>query len=29
LEIPAGLQEELMTKLNSITHGGVDIKILK
>ncbi|MBN1544201.1 ribosome assembly factor SBDS [Candidatus Woesearchaeota archaeon] len=27
-EIPAGLQEEVMDKLNSMTHGGVEIKIL-
>jgi ribosome maturation protein SDO1 len=26
LEIPAGLQEEVMDKMNSMTHGGVDIK---
>jgi ribosome maturation protein SDO1 len=28
-EIPAGLQEEVMSKLNSMTHGGVDVKILE
>ena len=28
LEIPAGLQEEVMSKMNNLTHGGVDIKIL-
>jgi ribosome maturation protein SDO1 len=27
-EIPAGLQEEVMSKLNSMTHGGVEIRIL-
>jgi ribosome maturation protein SDO1 len=29
LQIPAGLQEEVMGKMNSMTHGGVDIKILE
>jgi ribosome maturation protein SDO1 len=29
LEIPAGLQEEVMDKLNSMTHGGVDIQLEK
>jgi ribosome maturation protein SDO1 len=28
IEIPAGLQNEFMDKLNSMTHGSVDIKIL-
>ncbi len=28
LEIPAGLQEDVMGRLNSMTHGGVDIKIV-
>ena len=28
LEIPAGLQEEVMNRLNSMTHGGVDISII-
>ncbi len=28
LKIPAGLQEEVGDKLNSLTHGGVDIKNL-
>jgi ribosome maturation protein SDO1 len=28
LEIPAGLQEEVMDKMNSMTHGGVDIKLV-
>ena len=28
LEIPAGLQEEVMNRLNSMTHGGVNIKIV-
>ena len=27
LEIPAGIQEEVMSKLNNLTHGGVDIQI--
>ena len=27
LELPAGMQEEIMSKLNSMTHGGVDIKV--
>jgi ribosome maturation protein SDO1 len=26
LEIPAGLQEEVMDRMNSMTHGGVDIR---
>lgn len=29
LEIPAGLRDELIDKINSITHGSVEIKILK
>jgi ribosome maturation protein SDO1 len=29
LQIPAGLQEEVMEKLNSMTHGGVDVHIKK
>lgn len=29
LEMPAGLQEELMDKLNALTHGGVEIHIIK
>jgi ribosome maturation protein SDO1 len=29
LELPAGLQEEFLEKLNSLTHGGVDYKVLK
>ncbi|MBW2965060.1 ribosome assembly factor SBDS, partial [Candidatus Woesearchaeota archaeon] len=29
LRIPAGLQEEVIGKMNSMTHGGVDIKILE
>lgn len=28
LQIPAGLQEEVMDKLNSLTHGGASIKLL-
>ncbi|MFC1741478.1 ribosome assembly factor SBDS [Nanoarchaeota archaeon] len=28
LQIPAGLQEDVMGKMNSMTHGGVDIKLL-
>jgi ribosome maturation protein SDO1 len=28
LEIPAGLQEDVMGRLNSMTHGGVNIKIV-
>ncbi|MBW2966971.1 ribosome assembly factor SBDS [Candidatus Woesearchaeota archaeon] len=28
LEIPAGLQEEVMNKMNNLTHGGVDIRII-
>lgn len=28
LEIPAGLQEEVMSKLNNMTHGGVEIKVV-
>jgi ribosome maturation protein SDO1 len=29
LELPAGMQEEVMNKMNSMTHGGVDIRILE
>jgi len=29
LQIPAGLQEEVLEKLNSMTHGGVDVHIKK
>jgi len=29
LELPAGLQEELLEKLNNMTHGGADFKIIK
>ena len=29
LEIPAGLQDEFYDKLNNVTHGEVEIKILK
>ncbi|MFC1722705.1 ribosome assembly factor SBDS [Nanoarchaeota archaeon] len=29
LEIPAGIQEDVMNKLNNLTHGGVDVKILE
>jgi ribosome maturation protein SDO1 len=29
LQIPAGLQEEVMEKLNSMTHGGVDVHLKK
>ena len=29
IEIPAGFQEELMDKLNAITHGDVQVDILK
>jgi ribosome maturation protein SDO1 len=29
LQIPAGLQEEVLNKLNSLTHGSVEIKIIK
>ncbi|MBI2668141.1 ribosome assembly factor SBDS [Candidatus Woesearchaeota archaeon] len=29
LEIPAGMQEDFENKLNKLTHGGVDITILK
>ncbi len=28
LQVPAGLQEEVMGKMNSMTHGGVEIKSL-
>ncbi|MBT6519085.1 ribosome assembly factor SBDS [Candidatus Woesearchaeota archaeon] len=28
-EIPAGIQEELMNKLNNLTHGSVDINIVE
>jgi len=28
IEIPAGMQDEVTGKLNEMTHGGVDIKIL-
>jgi len=28
IEIPAGLQNDFMDKVNSMTHGGADIKIL-
>lgn len=28
LQVPAGLQEEVMSKMNSMTHGGVDIQSL-
>lgn len=27
LEIPAGIQEDVESKLNSLTHGGVDIQV--
>jgi len=27
MEIPAGIQEEVMDKMNNMTHGGADIKI--
>jgi ribosome maturation protein SDO1 len=29
IEIPAGFQEELMDKLNAVTHGDVEIDVLK
>lgn len=29
IELPAGLQEEFLEKLNNLTHGGVDMKVLK
>ncbi len=29
MEIPAGLQEEVMDKMNSMTHGGAEIKTVK
>ena len=29
LEIPAGIQEEVLDKLNKMTHGGVDIQLDK
>lgn len=29
LELPAGLQEEFLEKLNGLTHGGVDFKVMK
>jgi ribosome maturation protein SDO1 len=29
LEIPAGMQEELESELNRLTHGDVQIRILK
>lgn len=28
-EIPAGLQEEILDKLNNLTHGGVDVQVLE
>ncbi|MBW2971611.1 ribosome assembly factor SBDS [Candidatus Woesearchaeota archaeon] len=28
LQIPAGLQEEVMSKMNNMTHGGVDIRMI-
>ena len=28
MEIPAGLQEEVMDKMNSMTHGGAEIKLI-
>jgi len=29
LEIPAGMQAEIYSKLNDLTHGNVDVKVLK
>ncbi len=29
LEIPAGIQEEMMNKLNNLTHGGVDFQVVE
>ena len=29
LELPAGLQEEFLEKLNGLTHGGVDFKVIR
>lgn len=29
IEVPAGLRDELMDKLNALTHGEIEIKILK
>jgi len=29
MEIPAGMQSEIYEKLNNITHGNIDVKILK
>ncbi len=29
VEIPAGVQEELFSKLNGITHGHVEIKVVR
>jgi ribosome maturation protein SDO1 len=29
LEIPAGMQEEVMNQLNNLTHGGVEIEVVK
>ncbi len=29
VEIPAGLQEELLERLNKLTHGDIDVKILE
>ena len=29
IEIPAGLQKEIYDKLNNLTHGSVEVKIIK
>ena len=29
VELPAGLQDVLISKVNDVTHGDVDIKILE
>ena len=29
LEIPSGLQQEVFTRLNDLTHGQVEIKVIK
>lgn len=29
LEIPAGMQEDVVDKLNNLTHGGVEIQVVK
>ena len=29
IEMPAGLREEFLDKLNALTHGGVDMKVIR